>query len=406
MDNFKYLHRKPTQIINNKERKINLRREVNEVFLEHLYSINITVTHGEWDGPNAIMENGEVTINVSASDGYVLPNSVIVNGASYTYDKAAGTIVLSNPTASVEVAVACLEVFSISVSVTNGSYSGDQTIVEEGSASVTLSANEGYVLPDSVSVSGATSSYNSGTGVVGLSNPTGNVSVTAVCEQDVDAVLANNSWEKIRQVCEAGNAGSYWSLGDTKQDVGSDSVTRTFRICDMQGLYSKHVVFEQVEQEATAAVWNPSDNLDDDNCYNDYNISNMRTTVLPALLANYSSGLSGQITNTTYKVAKNGTSLTILDLTDKLFLPAEKEIFGSASFSITGEADALTWFALYQTNNTESFRIKYRSGSAMAWWERSPYIGYTNFVCLVGSNGVAVIDLARGSSGVAPCFSF
>lgn len=221
-----------------------------------------------------------------------------------------------------------------------------------------------------------------------------------------DPVLANNDWDVIRAVCEAGNASAYWSLGDTKHDVGTDFVPRMMRICDMQGLYGKHVVFEQVGQEATTAVWNQSSNRDDDSHYNNYNISNMRTTVLPALLANYSASLSGQITNTTYKVAKNGNSSTILDLTDKLFLPAEKEIFGSQQYCRTEEADALTWFALYQANNTTTFRIKYRSGSAAVWWERSPESGYANNVCAVGDGGSAGSGSAYISFGVSPCFAF
>ena len=46
----------------------------------------------------------------------------------------------------------------------------------------------------------------------------------------VDSVLGNNSWETIREVCEAGNAGAYWSVGDTKSDLGTDGNTRAFRI--------------------------------------------------------------------------------------------------------------------------------------------------------------------------------
>lgn len=332
MDNFKYINKKPTNVIDAKERKLKFSREVDDVYLEPMFSITTIVTNGYYEGPKAIAENEEATIVVTPSEGYMLPSSVSVTGASYVYDSATGTITLSEPTGPVEVAV--------------------------------------------------------------------------VCAEAVDPVLANNSWAKIRAVCEAGNASAYWSLGDTKTDVGTDSVTRTMRICDMQGLYGKHVVFEQVEQEANAAVWNQSSNTDDDSCYNNYNISYMRNTVLPALLNNYSASLSSEITNTTYKVAKNGNNSTILDLTDKLFLPAEKEIFGSATYSRTEEASALTWFALYQANNTDAFRIKYRSGGAQIWWERSPRSGVTDLVCYVGRYGSADISFANLTVGVAPCFAF
>ena len=199
----------------------------------------------------------------------------------------------------------------------------------------------------------------------------------------VDPILANNSWETIRAVCEAGTAANYWALGDTKTDTGTDNVTRTFRICDMSGLYGKHVVFEQVELTNDRYVWNASSNVDEDNCYNNYNISQMRSTHLPALLAKYSSDLQGQLTNTTYKVAKNGTSTTLLDLTDKLFLPAERELFASRSYSRAEEWNALTRFALYAlpANDNNTFRIKYDpSNTARAYWERSPYSGNSSYV--------------------------
>lgn len=225
----------------------------------------------------------------------------------------------------------------------------------------------------------------------------------------VDPVLGNNSWETIRAVCEAGTAANYWALGDTKTDVGTDNVTRTFRICDMSGLYGKHVVFEQVELTNDRYVWNVQTNTDEDSCYNNYDISNMRSTHLPAVLAKYSSDLQGQLTNTTYKVAKNGTSSTLLDLTDKLFLPAERELFASRTYSRTEEWNALTRFALYAlpANDNATFRIKYDpSNTARTYWERSPYSGNTHHVCNVYTDGNAYGSYAYGNYRVAPCFAF
>ena len=229
----------------------------------------------------------------------------------------------------------------------------------------------------------------------------------------VDPVLNNNSWEVIKQVCEAGQAADYWSLGDTKTDTGTDNVTRTFRICDMSGMYGKNVVFEQVELTESGIVWNASSNTDDNSCYNNYNISDMRNTALPALLANYSSDLQTTITNTTYKVAKNGTAnpMVLLDLTDKLFLPAEREIFGTQSYSVTDEWNALSRFALYalSANDNATFRKKYKPStptSANAWWERSPGAGNTRYVCDVSNYGSAYYYLANGDSRVAPCFAY
>lgn len=225
-----------------------------------------------------------------------------------------------------------------------------------------------------------------------------------------DPILANNSWETIAQVCAAEQASNYWALGDTKTDVGTDGVTRTFRICDMQGLYGKNAVFEQVELPENGVVWNPNTNKDDNNCYNNYNISNMRSTHLPALLANYSLELQGVITNTTYKVAKNGTQTTVLDLSDKLFLPAEREIFATRVASRQEEWDALTRFALYALpeNDNSTFRKKYKPStptSANYYWERSPVSGNTDAVCGVDTYGSAGYNRAGINFRIAPCFA-
>ena len=224
----------------------------------------------------------------------------------------------------------------------------------------------------------------------------------------VDPILANNSWATIKAVCESGQASNYWSVGDTKTDIGTDNIVRTFRICDMQGLYSKHVVFEQTQREVGGQVWNTSTNTDDNNAYNDYNIANIRTTMNTTIKALYSSDLQSALTQTTVKVAKNGNNGTLVDVTDYLFLPAEKEIFGSASYSRSEEASALTQYQYYATHNTASDRIKQKLDNSGAgyWWLRSPRSSSTSNVCNVSSGGGADNSGAGYMNGVAPCFAF
>lgn len=69
--------------------------------------------------------------------------------------------------------------YNITTTVTNGTYSGDTTITD--TATVTITANSGYTLPDTVTVTGASQSWNKETGTLTLTNPTGNVTVEAVC---------------------------------------------------------------------------------------------------------------------------------------------------------------------------------------------------------------------------------
>lgn len=67
----------------------------------------------------------------------------------------------------------------ITTTVTNGTYSGDTTITD--TATITITADSGYKLPDTVTVTGASQTWNKETGTLTLTNPTDNVTVEAVC---------------------------------------------------------------------------------------------------------------------------------------------------------------------------------------------------------------------------------
>lgn len=83
-------------------------------------------------------------------------------------------------------------------------------------------------------------------------------------------------------------------------------------------------------------------------------------------------------------------------VSDSCFLLAEIEIFGSTTYSVSGEG---TQYAYYKAGNS---KVKYKGGSAYAWWERSPRSGYSDFFCYVySSNGSASYYPASNSLGVA-----
>lgn len=149
-----------------------------------VYAIQITATGCTYVGLPYIVQNGSPrTIVFTAASGYSLPSSVTVTGCDHTWDQATGTLVLSNPTASPSVTVTATQItYSITTNVTNGTSSGSSTIAYGGTASVTITPTTGYELPSSVTVVNATSSYNDTTGVISLSAPTGNVTITAVCQ--------------------------------------------------------------------------------------------------------------------------------------------------------------------------------------------------------------------------------
>ena len=97
----------------------------------------------------------------------------------------------------------------------------------------------------------------------------------------------------------------------------------------------------------------------------------------------------------------NRDSNTLRFSKNYMFLPAEKEVFGTYTYSPTTEANDLTQFAYYKNGGST---IKSLSGSAVHWWLRS--IGYntTNSFCIVNTSGSARNYTASGSNGAAPCF--
>ena len=104
-----------------------------------------------------------------------------------------------------------------------------------------------------------------------------------------------------------------------------------------------------------------------------------------------------QFTNTTG--VGGGATSGLQTTTDYFALPAEKEIFGTNTYSQSDEAAALTQFTYYATSSN---RIKYySSGGGHPWWERSPYSG-SNVFCIVNSDGSAGYTSASNTYGFAP----
>lgn len=170
---------------------------------------------------------------------------------------------------------------------------------------------------------------------------------------------------------------------------------------------NKHVVFEQVGVDDTTYTWNASNNLDDDNCYNNYDISNIRTTLSSTILPKLSNDLTGQLVSTTIQTAKNGTSSTLVSTSDKLFLPAGKEISASPTDCVSQEIIALTTWQYWITHTTNSYRLKYDSTStARSYWLRSPYSGNSSHTIYIDGTGNFTNTNAYAGRRVASCFAW
>lgn len=120
-----------------------------------------------------------------------------IDVTSSVYNTSTGKINISSCTGNIVITEGEVTTYTITANVTNGLHTGSASIVSGGTATVTISPNEGYKLPTDVTVTGTSKSYNSSTGVITLSNPTGNVTISAICTQivsyDITANVTNGS---------------------------------------------------------------------------------------------------------------------------------------------------------------------------------------------------------------------
>ena len=101
-------------------------------------------------------------------------------------------------------------------------------------------------------------------------------------------------------------------------------------------------------------------------------------------------------TATTY----NGSSVTETD--DYFALFAEKEIFGSCTFSNTTEANALSQIKWYETAANRIKKSGGDAGDAHSWWERSPRSSIGNSFLIVYPDGTANTNIAAFDADIAP----
>lgn len=126
----------------------------------------------------------------------------------------------------------------ITTSITHGTAEGDTVIA--GTATVTIRPNDGYTFPSSVTVTGATSSYDDSTGVISLSNATGEVNITAECV--AQATIINFSFDKWGTIetyeAEEGMTWGEW-INSAYNTEGE-----TFELYTYEGDSTPHVMYD------------------------------------------------------------------------------------------------------------------------------------------------------------------
>ena len=114
--------------------------------------------------------------------------------------------------------------FEVSINITNGSYIGSNIIGDNDVSIIMVEADSGYNLPSTISVSGATSYYDKDKGGIILSNPTGNVSITIICEEIIQWTFGvsglTNSTPALTRTDDA--VGKNWTKNSSTGIITSD----------------------------------------------------------------------------------------------------------------------------------------------------------------------------------------
>lgn len=215
----------------------------------------------------------------------------------------------------------------------------------------------------------------------------------------IPSVFSDATWKQIIYACQNNIVPSTWAVGDSK--------TMTINGTD----YQIDIIGKNHDTYATGGTAPLTFQMHD--CYADtkqMNGSNtnsggwmscdMRSTHLPAILALMPSEVQAGIKEVNKLTSAGSQSSNINTTADKLFLLSEIEIFGSTTYSKSGEGSQ---YAYYSAGNS---KVKNLSGSGRAWWERSPTGSNSTRFCNVTINGAADYTGARNARCVAFAFCF
>ena len=214
-----------------------------------------------------------------------------------------------------------------------------------------------------------------------------------------DSVFANNTWKQIIEACHNNAVPDTWNVADQKPmtingvDYQIDIIGKNHDTYTAGGkaplTFQLHDCYGETKKMNSTNTNNGG-----------WTSCAMRQEHLPAILSQMPTEVQSGIREVSKKASVGGESSTIETVSDKLFLLSEIEIFGSVSFSKSGEG---TQYDYYKAGNS---KVKNRNGSAASWWERSPYASNSTRFCLVYSDGDVEANSASRAGGVAFAFCF
>lgn len=208
---------------------------------------------------------------------------------------------------------------------------------------------------------------------------------------------AGRKHRKPQQVCHAGVAIDTWVAGDSKT-MTIDGVNYQFDIVGKNhDTYTAGGVapltFGLHDCYGTKYPMNSSNTNS-----TGWDDSKMRTETLTAILAKMPENIQNGIRAVNKLTATSGMDSTIKTASDKLFTFSEMEVYGSTSYSYSGEGKQYDY---YKAGNS---KVKKVGSTASRWWLRSPIAGVISNFCAVYTDGS--IDSFNASYSYGVCFGF
>lgn len=341
-----------------------------------------------------------------------------------TVENADAIYYCTSGTEKIGYGVKSIETVSCSVTISDGTktYRQGDGILEGTVVTITTSATESGFVPYLLQVNGE--DFTSG----GTFTVNEDLNITAVYWDGknipLQPVFGDNSWAMIRHAFRNGLASGLWAVGDQKEVTLGDGNTYHIRIADMQsgrynltdGSGTTNGVFEFVECLPTSYPINSSQVTDGNvTAYTagGWAMCQMKNTTLDVtvwgLLPSDMKVAISEITLNEYSYSAPSPR----ESTNKLFLPAETEIFMNRHFSAEGDQtgcvkyNRFDYYASATTDDSLPLRRKYKLGQTVttSWWLRSPSAGSSGVFCSVSSDGSYSNSLAQYSYSVTPCFA-
>ena len=206
--------------------------------------------------------------------------------------------------------------------------------------------------------------------------------------------LETFTWDAIDSISESGNAASIWSVGD-KKTVNINGTNYQFQIIGFNHDTkttggTAGITFQMVDCLDTATFMNNSETNS-----GGWTSCEMRTSKLNSIFSSLPADLQNVIKAVNKLTSAGSRSATINTTSDKLFLLSEVEIFGSTTYSKSGEGSQ---YAYYAAGNSRSKK--------WGWWERSPYGSDSMSFCEVSELSGNTATYSRADAGRGVSFGF